>query len=405
MLIPLAPAIQHYAWGDPDVIPELFGLPRDGRPHAEAWLGAHPLAPSTAFSGHQTTRLDRVIADEPEAILGAEARARWGRLPFLLKILAAAQPLSIQVHPSKAQAEAGFARENAAGVPLDAPSRSYKDASDKPELLVALRPFHALAGFRAPDELRTALDALPELAELLPRYDGSAGSLRELTRAYFELGDAEIEVAQGRILARLKSADDAGAFGPERPEHWLLSALRGQTLDGPRDRGLLFVFLLKLVRLAPGQGLFLPAGVLHAYLSGAGIEVMASSDNVLRAGLTPKHVDRAELLRIVDFAHRPLSLVEGGIEDGVRRYRTPAREFELDVVELRPGVEAPKCRAEGPEILLALDTVETAAPVVRGGTEAMPLERGSACLVTDGTSYSLQASVSARLCRVRVPAP
>jgi mannose-6-phosphate isomerase class I len=198
----ITPALRRYAWGDPDFIPRLFGSAPTGEPIAEAWLGAHPIAPAHVVVGGRERALDRVIAEHP-AILGPDVSARFGELPYLLKILAAAKPLSIQVHPDAAQAAEGFAREEALGIPRDAPSRCYRDPHAKPEVIVALTPFDALAGFRPHGEIARALDALPELRGLLPRYEGTSEGLRALLEAYFAVPDDALRPALERTIARI----------------------------------------------------------------------------------------------------------------------------------------------------------------------------------------------------------
>jgi mannose-6-phosphate isomerase class I len=400
MLVPLSPAFQPYAWGDPSFIPELCGLPVTGKPVAEAWFGAHPSSPSVAGTPDGTLALDAWIALDADRVLGRDVRARFGGLPFLLKLLSAARPLSIQVHPSKAQAEAGFARENAAGIPLDAPQRSYRDDNHKPELIVALTPFDALCGFRPLDEISKSLNAVPEVSALLPKLEPTPEGLRAWTSAYFALPSAVLSPALSRWVERLRSVPDRGT---EHPEHWVLAAHAEFSSDGAPDRGLVFVVLLNLLRLAPGEGLFLEAGVPHAYLRGAGLEVMSSSDNVLRGGLTPKHVDPAELARVVDFSGREPHLVRGepGADVLERRYATSAAEFELSLLEVGP---APVERtARGPEILLVARADADGLVRIHDDQSEVVLHRGAACLVTDGTRHHASATAEATLCRVRVP--
>jgi len=400
MLLPLSPAFQPYAWGDPSFIPELCGLPLTGKPVAEAWFGAHPSSPSVAGTPDGTRALDAWIARDAETVLGRDVRERFAGLPFLLKLLAADRPLSIQVHPSKAQAEAGFARENAEGIPLDAPHRSYRDDNHKPELIVALTPFDALCGFRPFAEIATALAAIPEVATLLPKLEPTPDGLRAWVSAYFALPAAALSPALSSWIERLRADPDRGA---DHPEHWVLAAHAEFSRDGAPDRGLVFVMLLNLLRLEPGEGLFLEAGVPHAYLRGAGIEVMSSSDNVLRGGLTPKHVDAAELARVVDFSGRAPHLVRGEPTGDVLelRYPTSAREFELSLLEIGPSpVER---TARGPEILLVVRAAADGVVRVHDDQSEVLLHRGSACLVTDGTRHQMNATAEATLCRVRVP--
>ncbi len=397
-VMPLSPSIQRYAWGDSSFIAELCGLGADGGPVAEAWFGAHPIAPALANVDGDLRPLDAVLAEHGEDLLGAEVSVRFGGLPYLLKILAAEKPLSIQVHPSLAQAKAGFAREEQAGLPRDAPNRCYRDASHKPELLVALSGFDALCGFRTPEEIAAALAELPELRQLLPAFEPSAAGLSQMLAAYFALPDGSVETAWQQIILRLENSEDQ--LSAEAPAFWALRAHR--TLSGAApDRGLLFVFLLGLVHLEPGQGLFLPAGVPHAYLRGAGVELMASSDNVLRAGLTPKHIDTAELLRIVRFDAGVPPIVEAVTDDeeveGI--YPIPAAELGLTRIQLRAGVGVERT-AHGAETLLA---TAGAIVTVRYDGSQLELAAGRACLVPHGVRYRIEATGAATVFRAGVP--
>ena len=345
----LAGTVQHYAWGSPTAIPELLGVAPDGRPWAELWIGAHPSAPSTLGSSGSGEPLDEAIATDPIGFLGGAVVERFGpRLPFLLKVLAAGEPLSLQAHPSEAQAQAGFARENAAGIALDAPSRVYKDPYHKPELLCALTPFDALCGFR-PIEATLRLFAalrgahgLQPFAEALRRAPDPAEGLRHAVGHLLTMPPGD----QRHLVEETASACAAhhGAF--ELETSWMVRLSQHH----PGDIGSVVSLLLNVVRLGPGQAIGLVSGNLHAYLSGTGVELMANSDNVLRGGLTVKHVDVPELLRILDFT--PLAdpvLAPVAIPGGLR-YAIAAEEFRLDRFELGPRESpGPRTAATGGE--------------------------------------------------------
>ncbi len=351
--------VRPYAWGSRTVIAELQGRPTPSpHPEAEMWLGAHPGDPShlVAADGGRVSLLDALRAD-PEALLGPDRTAKWsGNLPFLLKVLAADEPLSLQAHPSAAQAVEGFARENAAGIPVDAPTRNYRDASHKPELICALTEFHALVGFRAvPDtlELLRALDVAelaPHLALLEAQPD--ADGLRALFTTWITLPQSVLDRAVPALqeaCVRLAQSGPTQADGGFRREARMALELSERY---PGDAGVLAALLLNLVVLAPGEALYLPAGNLHAYLSGAGVELMANSDNVLRGGLTSKHVDVAELLRVLDFRPCTPPVLHGVEADGWVRYDTDAAEFLLRRFD-GDGDGAPVAVPDaGPRILL-----------------------------------------------------
>lgn len=328
---PLTGTVKNYAWGSPDAIPAILGTEADGTPQAEYWLGAHRGGPA-AIGG---TTLDRLLASRP-GILG-EAEQRFdGQFPYLLKILAAAQPLSLQAHPSGDQARAGFESEQARGVPLDDPTRTYKDTWPKPEMLVALGPFEALWGFR--DPLRTAelFDALEPRESLEPligplRHRGAEAGLAEVFLECLCPDEVHRAMINGVLSAALDHAEDRDGVGE--------FARLALTLDEfyPSDPTILAALLLNHVHLGKGQGLHVPAGVLHAYLSGTGIEIMASSDNVVRGGLTPKHIDVDALVSLLHFApSEPDIITPSPVGAGVCHYPTTEPEFSLWRVELVP---------------------------------------------------------------------
>jgi len=346
--LPLACDVQRYAWGQRGqdaYIPAFLGVPAlPDVPYAELWIGDNPALPSRAIlsgAAPAELRLPALLAAAPATVLSAVARGE-GRLPFLTKLLAAERALSIQVHPSKQQAEAGFAEENARGVPLGDERRNFKDPNHKPELLVALTPFWGLKGFRPLEEIAAALrEEAPELSPLAPRLDAELAAasadpvarsalLRSLYTRAMRLPQAHVNALLGSLLARLRT--QRGLTDAARG-YWVLRADRDHSRAGDHDRGLFSFFLLNLVRLAPGQAIFLGPGEPHAYLQGVGLEVMANSDNVLRGGLTPKHVDIDRLLDVLVFEDGAAPVVEpAGGAGGV--YDTPAREFEVARAQL-----------------------------------------------------------------------
>ncbi|MDT9684224.1 mannose-6-phosphate isomerase, class I [Streptomyces sp. TRM76323] len=346
----LSNTVRPYAWGSPTALPELMGTVPDGTPQAELWMGAHPAAPSRVSRGGRPSPLDEVIAADPGAELGDATVRRFGpRLPFLLKLLAADAPLSLQVHPDAAQAAAGYARENAAGVPLDAPHRTYRDAHHKPEMIVALSPFEGLCGFRPARECAELLDALG-VAGLAPyahalRSGTEEDALREVFSAFLTSPDPALLAEVTRALGRV--ARGGGAWGRECAVYEDVARVH------PGDPGVLAALMVRQVRLAPGEALFLGAGVPHAYLRGLGVEVMAGSDNVLRCGLTTKHVDVEELLRVVRFAAGPTGAVRPVVLDGGEEvYPAPVGDFRLS--RLRPGTARAAYHLDGagPQILV-----------------------------------------------------
>ena len=400
----LIPSLQRYAWGDPRFIPELLGYEATDQPCAEAWFGAHPLAPSTVREGGEARSLERIVAERADEILGERTKEHFGALPYLMKVLAAATPLSIQVHPNRDQAEAGYARQQAEGIAPDAPERSYRDRNHKPELLVALTPFDALCGFRRPHEITSVLESLPEVAALLPPFQPTPEGLRTLLEAYFALPEDQLRAALTQVLERLAAQHQEQPFNPSEPAYWALCSHETLSGKGEPDRGLLFVFLLALMHLEPGQGIFLPSGFPHAYLQGAAVEIMASSDNVLRAGLTPKPIDPQELLRIVSFNAGPPPIVEPFDDETGLEGAYPAAAAEFDLYRLRLKVGDKVIRTTlGPEILLPLPSSTDDTVTFTSEHGSLTLRRGQACLVPHGTRYSVEASGDAQVFRASEP--
>ncbi|MFJ5561283.1 mannose-6-phosphate isomerase, class I [Streptomyces sp. NPDC093250] len=334
--------IRPYAWGSTTAIPRLLGTEPTGEPQAEMWMGAHPGAPSRTDRG----TLDEVIDADPERELGPDAVAKFGpRLPFLLKLLAAGAPLSLQVHPDLTQAKEGYADEERRNVPVTAPHRNYKDANHKPELVCALTEFDGLCGFRDPLSAAGLLDglgvdSLKPYVDLLHAHPEEA-ALREVLTAMLTADPEEM----ARTVTETAAACDrlGGAYAPyaDIAHHY------------PGDPGVIAAMLLNHVRLQPGEALFLGAGVPHAYLDGLGVEIMANSDNVLRCGLTPKHVDVPELLRIVRFEAREPGILrpEAG-PDGEEVYQTPIDEFRLSRYVLPESGATHDLTLAPPQILL-----------------------------------------------------
>jgi phosphomannomutase len=400
----LTPAIKPYAWGDRVFIPNLLGMPEPDAPCAEAWFGAHPQGPATVILEGTEVGLDGLMAEYGEDVLGPRVDAAFSELPYLLKILAAGEPLSIQVHPSRTQAEAGFDQEEAAGIARDAPHRSYRDRNPKPEILVALTEFHALCGFRPYAEIAAFLESVPALSALLPKLEPGSRHLATWVEAYLALPEGQVGKVLEDLLAACRTQNKRKALSVNDPAYWALHAHEALGLDEGPDRGLLFVFFLNLLHLAPGQGMFLPAGVPHAYLRGAGVEVMASSDNVLRAGLTPKHVNPGELVRVVRFdagLPRILDPVEDGAgEEGV--YAIPAAEFDLRRIQVQVGRSTDRL-TDGPETLLFLPDDPNGVLTVSSDLDSLTLRRGEACLLPHGVRYHLSSTGLGTVFRILVP--
>lgn len=318
--------IQHYPWGTKNYIPEIIGIAPDGRPHAEYWLGAHPSSPSAL--GRNRIALDKHLTQHPEE-LGEKALAVFGpQLSFLMKILSAEQPLSIQTHPSRSQAEDGFARQDAENIPLNSPRRIYRDPWPKPELIIALTEFHALSGFREPKQTMELFDGLGVADRLtsvigpLAAREGSS-ALAEVFLDILSLGEERQHLVDEVCAAAVNHRNNTGALGD--------FARTAIELDSffPGEPGILAALLLNRITLKPGETLFMNPGQLHAYIKGTGIEVMGNSDNVIRGGLTKKHIDINELVQVVEFTSRTPEISRGvPMGPGLEIYRTPCKEFQ-----------------------------------------------------------------------------
>jgi len=390
--------VQHYDWGGHNFIPGLLGISNpDNRPFAELWIGAHAKAPSLVDVAGYQVPLDQLIAEAPGAILGQAANARFaGRLPYLFKILDVRKMLSIQAHPTLAQAKEGFARENAEGIPVEASSRNYKDDNHKPEIGVALTEFWMLHGFRPLDQIAESFTGTPELNSLMPGFpqrlaaaghDHAArrGLLRELYSSVMTLPQEQVDLLLNSLLSRLRAKP---ITDKDCADYWAVRAAENFPLPGGHlDRGIFSVYLLNLVHLHPGQATFQPAGVLHAYLEGVNVELMANSDNVLRGGLTTKHVDVPELLKILTFEGGTPEVFEGVTGGQERVYRTPAEEFELTRISLTPRSRYAGEAAYGPKALLAL---QGSATLKAAGKQTL-LNCGSIAFAPCGTQFVVEA--------------
>ena len=383
--------IQEYNWGSRTVIAGLLGKPSPStKPQAELWMGAHPKAPSRIEVDGRSVSLTDVISKNPEDVLGKTVLSRFGnRLPYLFKVLASAQPLSIQAHPNKTQAKEGYEREEKMGILLDAPERNYRDANHKPECLCAMTTFWALKGFRKVKDLTARMQAccskslLTDLKEF-ERYPDPQGLKRFFESLLILSPDRRKKAVQEALSAAQEGRVDAESC------EWM------QKLNQyyPDDIGVLAPLFLNLVCLEPGQALFLPAGQLHSYLEGAGIELMANSDNVLRGGLTSKHVDVPELMNALDFRERPVSILAPVKKNEYEVvYESRAEEFVLSVIcTPRDGVYQSRGK-RSVEILLCTEGQGKLTDI--GSGEQIDVRKGVSLLVPAAvTQYSIEGRVT-----------
>lgn len=398
-----------YAWGSASAIAAFRGVAPSGGPEAELWLGAHAGSPARVVGGGAVGHSDLAawIAAEPERALGAELAARGARLPFLLKLLAAAEPLSLQAHPTPEQARAGFAREEADGVPINAYDRNYRDQYHKPELIVAVsETFDALSGFRPLEEIHGILEVLraadaasdrpePAALDLLESHLAGAQPLRDTLEWLLRDGRGGDTGEAAWVVERVTAlgASDEAQRSPYSLSFETVGALAEVY---PGDPGIVISLLLNRVRLQRGEALYLAAGNIHAYLDGLGIELMASSDNVLRGGLTPKHIDVTELLDVLDFTPiAPPRLEPEPAGPGVVAFRPDVPDFVLYRAE--PGADAAadlvRVAIDGPAIVLAeggglrLHGAQGDADVARGGAVFVTPEERELMVEGDGIAW------------------
>ncbi|MCP4667334.1 MAG: mannose-6-phosphate isomerase, class I [Deltaproteobacteria bacterium] len=384
---PLENMVQTYAWGSRTAIQDLLGRPEAvGQPMAELWMGAHPKAPSKIWTDGEWGPLDEIIDRDPESILGPSLAGSFGnKLPFLFKVLAAAAPLSMQVHPDLEQAREGYARENMLGIPLDAAHRNFKDENHKSEILCALTTFHLLIGFREIHEIlelmgEASFSALSGELDALKKSPDSNG-LRHFFDSLLGMdqNQRQLIVHEAARTARKRSAE-ASLF------QWISRLNRAY----PGDIGVLSPLLLNLCELKPGEALYIPSGVLHAYLDGVGMELMANSDNVLRGGLTSKHVDVQQLIRCVDFKTGPVRTI-APVKKGTCEtiYPTPSREFQLSVISPNQGNMFTSPEKGSAEILICTEGGAIIKDLQSG--EQLDLGKGNAIIVPAAVSrYTIE---------------
>ena len=376
MLFKITNRARDYAWGSTTLIPDYFGIAATGRPMAEIWFGTHEGSPARLVDDNQSLT---------EALGGKQ-------LPFLLKILAAETPLSIQAHPNSAQAAEGFARENAAGIGFQATDRNYKDDRHKPEMIVALTEFEALCGFKTEKQIRNLLESMLDPTEV-------SEGLKSLVSHWLEIFASE-DGLQNLFVDITNRRGNLDGVTAELTQQANLSAqfelAARLNILYPGDPGVILALLMNHVWLEPGEALFLPAGNIHAYLSGLGIEIMASSDNVLRGGLTPKHVDVAELQKVLTFAGGPVDLVKTKeLSRGLFEYVAPVDDFILYRAELSGDVVMADLNIPGASIVLC-----TAGEIAVSNSieERVVLQRGEAAFIgDDAKKFSLAGSGTAFL--------
>ncbi|OOF59792.1 mannose-6-phosphate isomerase, class I [Rodentibacter myodis] len=386
MIYKLTGALQHYVWGGHHYIPQLLNIPaEENQYYAEWWLGAHTSAPSMVDNNGKILPLTEFLQQNPTA-LGEKSRETFGdELPYLLKILDVAKPLSIQLHPTKQQAEIGFAEENAKGIDLKDPKRTYKDNNHKPEMMIALSDFGLLHGFKTKEKILATLKSKPSLAPLAEKLH-----TQDLHAFYADIMQAEQSQLHQwlvPIIEQNRAVYANNELTLDNPDYWLLYALEAMAISLDKlDPGLVCFYLFNIVHLKKGEGIYQDAGIPHAYLRGQNIELMACSDNVIRGGLTPKYVDIPELLNVVDCREIEPKIIPPAPNDArVFTYTTPAKDFALQNIQYECG-EHHQLKNHSVAILMVMKGQLN----LRSETTALSLNQGESAFITAGASYEVE---------------
>lgn len=389
--------VQHYEWGGVTFLPELLRINNSkNQPFAEYWLGVHPSGPAHIAVHNEWVALQQYIDQDAEAALSGYIQQQFGNIPYLLKLLDVRDMLSIQVHPAKENAIEGFARENAAGIPLEAPHRNYKDQNHKPEVMLAISEFWLLHGFKDKPDLEKTLESVIEFQVLVPLFRKEG--LQSLYRFIMEIDQQTINDLLLPLVKREIRNKQEGIVTKNDPGWWVAKYFNDRAPSGDIDRGIFSIYLLNIVCLKPGEAIFQGAGILHAYLEGQNVELMSNSDNVLRGGLTKKHIDVHELLLNTHFTPvKPVILKGTNLRNGETVFHFPVPDFSLTHLQL-DGDTVFEDTAVSPEIWIALE----------GGViinDEMVIRKGESFIVFPKQSYRLQTSGKTVLYKAFVPVP
>lgn len=389
--------VQHYAWGGKTFIPQLIHFKNsENKPCAEYWMGAHQSAPSTLQIDNQTTELNKFINAHLTETLTTKIVEQFGELPYLYKILDVHDMLSIQVHPSKAEAIKGFEREEAAGIAITAPNRNYKDKNHKPEIMIALGEFWLLHGFMSLEAIEQRLTEIKELNVLLGIF--KKDGLKELYRFIMEMDQNSVDTILTGLLQKEWRKKQEGNLTKHQPGWWATKLFANENDIKNVDRGVFSIYLFNIVQLNQGEGIFQAAGVPHAYLEGQNVELMANSDNVLRGGLTPKHIDVPELMKHTIFEPVTPNILQGENRGSYEKmYACPVPDFDISKIQLSVGNTYTALSAS-PEIYIAIN----GGAVVNGSHTNISIKQGECFIVFPNENYSITASGNCELYKAYV---
>lgn len=396
-LFKLTGKVQHYQWGGSSFLPGLLNIANiDGNPFAEYWLGAHDNFPA-AIQGADPKFLNEYV-QENSYVLGPHVEQQFGRLPYLLKVLDVKDMLSIQVHPSKESAMLEFEKENKAGISLQDAKRNYKDDNHKPELMLALSDFWLLHGFKSEEKIRSTIGAIKEFDFMLALFE--EGSYKKLYSTIMEMDQQQVNKILEPVLERIITQYTTNELKKSDANFWAARAALTFNQPGVTDRGIFSVYLLNLVNLTFEEAIFQDAGVLHAYLEGQNMEIMANSDNVLRGGLTPKHIDVAELIKHVNFEATIPQIIKGTKTTPYEEvYLSPAADFQLSRLSLNTG-QFTDVVCISTEIFFLLSGI---VEIKESNNQAVELERGEAAVAFAGSTLSISGKKNTVLFRASVP--
>lgn len=394
-ILKLQGKVQHYHWGGVTFLPELLGINNFSNQHyAEYWLGVHPLGASDVFIDDQLVPLQQLIDQDSLATLSEPVQKSFGTLPYLMKVMDVQQTLSIQVHPTKERAAAGFAKEDAMGIARNASNRNYKDTNHKPEVMLAISEFWLLHGFKDQGVIEKMLTDIFEFQILLPLYKKEG--LQALYRFIMEMDQDMVNNLLLPLVKREIRNKKDQLLSKADPGWWVAKYFNEQNPNGDIDRGIFSIYFFNIVQLQPGEALFQGAGIPHAYLEGQNVELMANSDNVLRGGLTNKHIDVPELLANMLFDSTKPQILKGvELKDGETVFQFPVPDFSLIQLQLNANTSF-EGNAIGPEIWITLE----------GGViinNEMVIKKGESFIVFPNQSYQFQSSGKSVLCKAFVP--
>ena len=389
--------VQHYAWGGYEFIPHWLGIPNTGhKPFAEYWMGAHPSASSDIVTPNGSLSLNELIKGFPEITIGNNVQQKFGELPYLFKILDVHEMLSIQVHPTKEEAIKGFEEEEAKGIPVGAATRNYKDKNHKPEVMVALSEFWLLHGFLQQESLKKVLQSVPEFEKFVSLFKND--DYKKLYQHVMEMSQNEVNALLTPLVHRELQRKKDNELTKDQPGWWVTKLFEHQTSVENIDRGIFSVYFFNIVKANPGEAIFQGAGIPHAYLEGQNVELMANSDNVLRGGLTPKHIDVPELLKHTTFKGVAPNIMMGEqMKTGEKNYSCPVDDFGISKIELKQS-QTYSGTASSLEIIVAID-----GEMQISGTNNLSIRRGEAAAILCGETYNISTPSSVMAYKAFVP--